>query len=396
MRFRPRPALHRLLRLCLVLPGALVLAYALPAHADITLGALLSLSGPAAGLGIPARNTIELLPKTLAGQPVRWVILDDASDSTAAVRAYRKLADEERVDAVVGPSNTPNSVAVLDAAAATGTPFLTLSGSNAPIEPPEGARRWAFKMFPAERLATAQMAEHMKRTGAQSLAMIGFANALGDSHFDAMRADAQRLGLPIVAEARYNPADTSVAPQVLRLIQARPGAVLVVGSATPATTPIIELRNRGYTGPIYTIMGIAGPDAMRVGGRALDGVLLSGVPVLVAEQLPDSNPTKAAALRFVQTYEAKYGPGTRNLFGATLWDAFLLLDKGAEAALASGKQPGTPEFRLALRDAMERVQGLPGTQAVFSLSLTDHSGAEPGSLVLIEIRNGGYRLVEQP
>lgn len=376
--------------------AVLLLALPAAARADITLGALLSLTGPAAGLGVPARNTIELLPKTLAGQPVRWIVLDDASDSTAAVRAYRKLADEEHVDAVVGPSNTPNSVAVLDAAASTGTPFLTLSGSNAPIEPPEGARRWAFKMFPAERLATAQMGEHMKRTGVQSLAMIGFANALGDSHFDAMRADAARLGIPIVAEARYNPADTSVAPQVLRMIQAKPGAVLVVGSATPATTPIIELRGRGYTGPIYTIMGIAGPDAMRVGGRALDGVLLSGVPVLVAEQLPDTNPTKAAALRFVQAYEAKYGPGTRNLFGATLWDAFLLLDKGAATALSAGKQPGAPEFRTALRDAMERVQGLPGTQAVFSLSPTDHSGAEPGSLVLIEIRNGGYGLATQP
>ena len=367
----------------------LALLLALPARADVTLGAVLSLTGPSAGLGIPARNTIELLPKTMAGEAVRWVVLDDGSDPAAAVRAVRKLVEVERVDAIIGPSNAPASIAVLDAAA--GTPFLSLAGSNAVIEPPDGPRRWAFKLFPAERVATGQMAAHMKRTGAGPLAMIGFSTALGDGYFAAMRADAEAQGIPVVAEARYAPGDASVTPQVLRLLQAKPGVVFVAASATPATTPIIELRARGFTGPIYTVMGIAGPDAMRVGGKALDGVLLSGVPVLVAEELDGANPVKPAALAFVHAYEAKYGPGSRNLFGATLWDSVLLLDKAASAALAAS-QPGTPEFRAALRDAMERVQGLAGTEGVFSLSPTDHSGAEPASQVLIEIRGGGYRL----
>ena len=374
-----------------LLLAALLLAAAwTPARADVTLGAVLSLTGPSAGLGIPARNTIELLPKTLAGEPVRWLVLDDASDPAAAVRAVRKLVEEERVDAIIGPSNAPASLAVLDAAA--GTPFLSLAGSNAVIEPPEGNRRWAFKLFPAERLATGQMAAHMRRTGVASVAMIGFATALGDGYFAAMRADLEAQGIPVAGEARYNPGDASVAPQVLRLLGAKPGAVFVAASATPATTPIIELRARGFTGPVYTVMGIAGPDAMRVGGKALDGVMLSGVPVLVAEELDGANPVKPAALRFVGAYKAKYGAGSRNLFGATLWDSVLLLDAAARPALAAAR-PGTPEFRTVLRDAMERVQGLAGAEGVFSLSPTDHSGAEPASQVLIELRGGGYRLV---
>ena len=368
----------------------LALLLASPARADVTLGAVLSLTGSGAGLGVPARNTIELLPKTMAGEPVRWVVLDDGSDSTAAVRAVRKLVEEERVDAILGPSTSPASVAVLEAAA--GTPFLSLAGSNAPIEPQEGARRWAFKLFPGERLATGQMAAHMKRTGAGPLAMIGFSTALGDGYFAAMRADAAAQGIPVVTEARYAPGDSSVSPQVLRLLQAKPGAVFVAASAAPAATPIIELRARGFAGPIYTVMGIAGPDAIRVGGRALDGVLLSGLPVLVAESLDDANPVKRAALAFVGTYEARYGAGSRNLFGATLWDSFLVLDRAAGPALAAAR-PGTPEFRTALRDAMERVQGLAGAEGMFSLSPADHSGAEPGSQVLIEIRGGSYRLV---
>ena len=373
-----------------ILSLALLLALSGPARADITLGAVLSLTGPGAGLGIPARNTIDLLPRTMAGEAVRWVVLDDGSDPTAAVRAVRKLVEEERVDAILGPSTTPASVAVLDAAA--GTPFLSLAGSNAVIAPPEGNRRWAFKLFPGERLATGQMAAHMKTANAGPLAMIGFANALGDGYFAAMRADAETQGIPVVAEARYNPGDASVTPQVLRLLQAKPGVVFVAASAAPATTPIIELRARGYAGPIYTVMGIAGPDAIRVGGKALDGVMLSGVPVLVAEELDDANAVKPAALRFIGAYEAKHGAGSRNLFGATMWDSFLLVDAAAKAALAVGA-PGSPAFRTALRDAMERVQDMPGTEGVFSLTPTDHSGAEPRSQVLIEIRDGGYRLV---
>ena len=372
-----------------LLLAALLLAA--PAQAEVTLGAVLSLTGPSAGLGIPARNTIELLPKTLGGEPVRWVVLDDGSDPAAAVRAVRKLVEEERVDAIVGPSNAPASLAVLDAAA--GTPFLSLAGSNAVIEPPEGTRRWAFKLFPAERLATGQMAAHMKRTGVASVAMIGFATALGDGYFAAMRADLGAQGIAVAGEARYNPGDASVAPQVLRLLGTKPGAVFVAASATPATTPIIELRARGFTGPIYTVMGIAGPDAMRVGGKALDGVLLSGVPVLVAEELADDNPVKPEALRFVRAYEGKYGPGTRNLFGATLWDSYLLLDMAAWLPRLAHLPPGTPEYRDYLRNAMESVKHLPGAEGVFSLSAADHSGAEPASQVLIELRGGSYRLV---
>ena len=191
---------------------------------------------------------------------------------------------------------------------------------------------------------------------------------------------------------RYNPADTSVTPQVLRLLAARPDAVFVAASSTPATTPIIELRARGFAGPIYTVQGIAGPDALRVGGRALDGVMFSSVPVLVAEQMPDAHPVKAAALAYVAAYEGKYGPGSRSLFGATLWDGVKLIEAALPQAVAAG-QPGTPAFRTALRDAMERVTGLAASEAVFSLSPTDHSGAQADSQVMVEIRDGAYRIV---
>ena len=370
----------------------LSLLLASTAHAEVTIGAVLSLTGPAAGLGIPERNTIELLPTSIGSEKVRWIVLDDASDTTAAVRAARKLIEEEHVDVILGPSNTANSVALLDVIGAAGVPMISLSGSSAVNEPPEGNRRWAFKLIPSERVATVQILDTMQRTGKTTLGDIGFANALGDGYINALEAQGNERGIKTLLQVRYNPVDTSVTPQVLRLTQARPDAVFVAASATPATTPIIELRARGYTGQIYTVQGIAGPDAIRVGGRALDGVMFSSVPVLVAEQLAPGHPVKAEAMRFVQAYEGKYGPGTRSLFGATMWDAFLLVSAATPAALKAGP-PGTPAFRTALRDAMENVRGLPGAEAVFSLTSTDHSGAQADSQVMVEIRDGAYRLL---
>lgn len=370
----------------------LSLLLASTAHAEVTIGAVLSLTGPAAGLGIPERNTIELLPTSIGGEHVRWVVLDDASDTTAAVRAARKLIEEEHVDVIIGPSNTANSIALLDVIGAAGVPMISLSGSSAVNEPPEGNRRWAFKLIPSERVATVQILDTMQRTGKTTLGDIGFANALGDGYINALEAQGNERGIKTLLQVRYNPGDTSVTPQVLRLTQARPDAVFVAASATPATTPIIELRARGYTGPIYTVQGIAGPDAIRVGGAALDGVMFSSVPVLVAEQLPDGYPVKAEAMRFVQAYEGKYGPGTRSLFGATMWDSFLLVSAATPTALKAGP-PGTPAFRTALRDAMENVHGLPGAEAVFSLTPTDHSGAQADSQVMVEIRGGAYRIL---
>ncbi len=364
-----------------------------PARADITIGALLSLTGPGAGLGIPERDTIGLLPATIAGQAVHWQVIDDKSDTSAAVQAASKMTSGAAVDVILGPSTTADSVAILDTAGRSGTAFVSLSGSSAMIVPPEGDRRWAFKMLPSEQVATGQLAAHMAKAGVKTLASIGFANALGDGYIGPMTAEAAKLGIRTVADVRYNPTDTALTPQVLRVMQAQPGAVFIAASATPATTPIIELRQRGYTGPIYTVQGIAGPDALRVGGKALNGVIFSAVPVLVAEQLPDGDPVKAPAMAFVAAFEGQYGAGSRSLFGATLWDAFALVAAAAPDALAHGK-PGSAEFRLALRDAMERVHGLAGAQGVFSLTPTDHSGADPASQVLVSIQDGGYRLVQ--
>ncbi len=357
--------------------------------APIGVGALLSLTGPGASLGIPQRNTFELLPKTIAGRALRLAVLDDATDSSAAVRGIRKLIDEERVDAVIGPTVTPPSLAVLDAIGRAELPMLSLAGASAIVEPQEGARRWAFKTAPADRLMTTPVAAHMARNGVRSYAVIAFATAFGDGQITALDASARPHGLRNAVTVRYNPGDASVTPQVLRMIAARPDAMFVGASGTPGTTPIIELRSRGWTGPIYGTQGLGNPEALRVGGKALEGLVFTVTPALVAEQLPDSNPVKAVAVAYGQAYEDRFGRGTRSLFGAMVWDSFLLLERAAVPALQAG-QPGTAEFRRALCDGLEGVHGLVGVQGVYDLSRDDHSGSGPSAQVLVTVKNGAW------
>ena len=206
----------------LFLSSALVLA-ALPARADITVGVIVSVTGPAAALGGPERNVVALIPAEIAGQRVRSIVLDDASDTTSAVRAAQKLIDENKVDVIFGPSTTPNSLAVLEAAAAAGTPMVSLAGCAACVEPPSGPRRWGFKLSPNDRPIMDVLTAHMERAGVKSMANFAFANAFGDAFAAAMNASAKRRGIEPLLDVRYSPAETSVLPQALRLMAAKAG-----------------------------------------------------------------------------------------------------------------------------------------------------------------------------
>lgn len=364
------------------------------AQGDIVIGSVLSLTGPGASLGIPERNTIELLPTSIAGRKIRYIVLDDATDTTTAVRNARKLITEDRVDVIIGPTVTPTSLALLEVIGPAETPMISLAGSGVIAFPVEGNKRWSFKLAPNEPLMAARVFEHATNNNVKTIAYIAFANAFGESFTAEMRKVGELRKVQTVAHEKFNPTDTSVTPQVLKVLSLNPDAVLIAASGTPAATPVIELRRRGYKGIIYLNQGVANNDFLRVGGKELEGALFSVSPVLVAEQLPDSNVIKKVAMDYVKRYEAKFGAGSRTLFGATAWDAWLILERAIPIALKTA-QPGTVEFRRALRDAIESTRDLVGTQAVFNLSPTDHSGGDQRGQVLVQIKDGKWKLVAQ-
>jgi len=373
--------------------AAIGLAWAAAAHADINIGVIVSLTGPGASLGIPADNTVKLWPAELGGQKINVITLNDGTDTTTAAKNATRLISEDKVDVIVGPSVTPTSLAVIDVAARSGVPVISLAGGGAIVEPQDGPRRWAFKMAPTETISINAVLEHMRRHKAATIATIGITTAYGEGFQKAIEKLAPAKAVKIVAVEKYGPADTSVTPQVLKLIASNPDAVYIFSAGTPGALPHVELVRRGYKGLIYQTQGVANADFLRVGGKELEGSFMTVAPVLVADQLPDTNPVKAPGVDYVKRYEAKHGAGSRSLFGATAWDAQLWLNAAIPVALKKGA-PGTPEFRLALRDAIEGLKEFVGAQGVFNLSATDHNGVDARSQVMVKVEGGAWKLVK--
>ena len=375
--------------LALVAAAALT-ALAAPALADVNVGVTVSATGPAASLGIPEKNTIALLPRTIDGQKVNYIVLDDASDTTAAVSNTRKLISENNVDVILGSSVTPNALAMIDVVAAAKVPTVSFAASSKIIEPMDDKRKWVFKTPQNDSLMATAIADHMAKNGIKTVGFIGFSDAYGEGWHQEFSKAAAARNIKIVSNERFNRSDTSVTGQALKIMSAQPDAVLVAGSGTPAALPQKTLKELGYAGKYYQTHGVANNDFLRVGGKDVEGTLLPSGPVLVAEQLPDSNPVKKSALRFVDSYEKAYGKGSVSTFGGHAWDAGLLLTHAVPQALKKG-QPGTPEFRAALRDAIEQVKEMPGAHGVFTMTPTDHMGLDQRAVVMVTIKDGAWK-----
>jgi branched-chain amino acid transport system substrate-binding protein len=367
-------------------------SWAAPALAEVRIGIIVSATGPAASVGVTQQRTVSVLPPKLGGQDIRYLLMDDASDTSTSVTVARKLITEDRVDVIVGPSLTPNSLALLDIVAETGTPMISLAGSALIVEPPVDRRRWVFKTPQSDAQMASIVLDHMKRRSIKSLALIGFNDAYGEGWIKVMTALAEAAGIKVVGSERYQRTDSSVLGQILKITSQSPDAIFIAASGTPAALPQMTLADRGYKGVVYQTHGVANNDFLRIGGKNLEGTFVPAGPVLVAEQLPDSHPAKAAALDFVRRYEAIPGAGARSTFAAYLWDAQLILDR-AIAAAAVKAQPGTDAFRIALRDAIEATSDVAGPNGVYNMSFTDHLGLDERSRVMTQIVNGGWRLV---
>ncbi|MBI5785128.1 MAG: ABC transporter substrate-binding protein [Rhodocyclales bacterium] len=374
------------------LAAGLIAAFATTqALADITVGVTVSATGPAASLGIPEKNTFALMPTTIGGQKVNYIVLDDASDTTTAVKNVRKMITEDKVDVIVGSTITPNSLAMIDVAAEAETPMISMAASARIVDPANPKVKWVFKTPQNDVQMSTAIVESMLSNKVQTVAFIGFADAYGEGWYNEFSKIAELRKLKIVANERYNRNDTSVTGQILKILAAKPDAVLVAGAGTPAALPQKALNEKGYKGAYYQTHGVANMDFMRVCGKDCEGTLLPAGPVLVAGQLPDSNPIKKVALDYTSKYEAAHGKGTTSTFGAHAWDAGMLLQSAVPVALKKA-QPGTKEFRAALRDALEGLKNVTVSHGVVNMSPQDHLGFDQRARVMVKIENGGWKL----
>jgi branched-chain amino acid transport system substrate-binding protein len=371
-----------------LLASALALA-ASQACADITIGVILPLTGPASGLGIPSKNGLALWPETIAGEKVKLIILDDASDSTQANKNARRLISEDKADLIIGSTATPAAIAISQVAAEG----QTVQMATSPLELAPGKDAWTFRLPQSNAIMAGAVARHMKAMGVKTFAFLGYSDAYGESWLKDITQATREAGITLTVAERFARADTSVTAQALKAVASNPDAVLVVASGSGAAMPHKSLVERGYKGKIYQTHSAASRDLLRLGGKDVEGAFVVAGLAVLPEALPDGHPSKKLAVDFVERYEKQFGAGTRNQFAAHVYDAQLILQKVVPEALKKGK-PGTPEFRAALKDALENAGPITITQGIINFTPKDHFGLGADSRMMLTVQNGNWKAVD--
>jgi branched-chain amino acid transport system substrate-binding protein len=355
------------------------------ALADINIGVSLALTGPGSGLGIPMQNQLKLFPKTIAGEKVNLIVLDDATDPGKGSANARRFVTEDKVDLIFGSCITAVAAAMTDIASEAGT--VQLAGS--PVGVPAGKDKWLFRLPQSNTVMGHAVVEHMKKQGVKTIGFLGYTDAYGEQWLKEVSPLLDKAGIKIVATERFARTDTSVTPQALKLNAANPDAILVVASGSGAAMPQLGLAERGYKGKIYQTHAAATQDLMRVGGKAVEGTFVVSGPAVIAEQLPDSHPSKKVSVDFVNKYEAAMGPKSRNQFAGHAYDFQITMEKVLPVALKKAK-PGTPEFRSAIRDAIEGMGRTVFAHGVMNWTKDDHWGYTMETGVMLKVVDGQF------
>ncbi len=357
------------------------------APADIKIGVSLALTGPGSGLGIPMQKQLQLFPKTIGGEKVQLIILDDATDPGKGAANARRFVTEDKVDLIFGSCITAVAAAMTDIASEAGT--VQIAGS--PVGVPAGKDTWLFRLPQSNTVMGHAVVEHMKKQGVKTVGFLGYTDAYGQQWLDAVGPMLDKAGIKLVGTERFARTDTSVTPQALKLTAANPDAIIVVASGSGAAMPQMGLVERGYKGKVYQTHAAATPDLARVGGKAVEGTFVVSGPALLGDQLADSHPSKKLALDFVQKFEKEFGPNSRNQFAGHAYDFQVATEKAIPMALKKAK-PGTPEFRAAVRESLETMGRTVFAHGVMNWTAADHWGYTLETGVMTKVVDGKFKV----
>lgn len=358
--------------------------------ADLKVGLSVSLSGPNSSLGVPYAKGMQAAlayKGEVNGRKIQLVVLDDGSDPTTAGRNARKLVDEEKVDVLMGTSGVPSAIAMAQVGRESKTALIGLT----PIMLDPAENPWVMTVAQPTQLMIDAVVERMKRNGVKSVGYIGFSDAWGDLVYAALMKAAPAAGITVLGNERYARADASVTGQVLKLLALKPEAVMTGGAGTPGALPFLALQERGFKGGVYGQHGLINPDFVRVVGAAGQGALMPTGPVIVAEQLPADHPSKKIGLDFRAVFQKVNNAPTTDAFSAYSFDGWLIFADAATRAMAKA-EPGTPEFRVALRDAIFSTKEVVGVHGVYSFRPGNLYGVDERARVIVKLDNGQWKL----
>jgi branched-chain amino acid transport system substrate-binding protein len=372
----------------ITLLAAALLLCTVAAHAEIKIGAVLSVTGPASFLGEPEKKTLEMYVKDLNGaggvngQQVTTIIYDDGGDASKARTFATRLVEEDKVDAVLGGSATGPSLAMAPVFEEAGVPFIALAGASAIVVP---VRKWVFKTPHTENMSCGKIFEDLKKRNLTKIAMISGTDGWGK----AMRAECLKLapeaGITVLKDEIYGANDTDMTPQLAN-IKATEGVQAVINCGFGQGPAIVtrNFRQLAISMPLYESHGVSSKSYIKLAGEASEGVRLPAAATLVAEKLPDTDSLKKVAMAYKTKYETETGEPV-STFGGHMYDALTILVQAMERAKSADKAK--------VRDEIEKTKGFIGTGGTVNMSPTDHLGLDLTAFRMLEIKNGDWVLL---
>ena len=353
------------------------------------IGAVIDVSGSSSSLGVPEKNTLQMLADKvntaggINGHPLELIILDNKSDETEAVLAVKKLINQEKVLAVLGCSSSGPSMSMIDTVQKEKVPMISLAASSTIVEPVQ-ERQWVFKTAQSDIVTISKLMSYLKEKSLTGVALLYMNNAYGDGGRTAFTAAAQANGVKSVVEEKFEATDKDMTPQLTRVKTS--GAQAAVVWAIPPSASIItkNFKDLNMGIPLLHSHGVGNQNFIDLAQGAADGVILPIGKLIVADQIPDSDPQQEVLNRYIEEYSQKYN-SPPNSFGGYAWDGFYLLVNAIEKVGAD---------RAAIRDTLENTRGYSGVSGMFNLSASDHNGLHEDSMVMVQVENGKWKLLK--
>ena len=366
---------------------SLFVASAAFAAAPIKIGALFAVTGPAAFLGEPERNTAKMVVDEInkaggiKGRKLELVVYDTTGDATKAVQLATKLIKDDKVVAIIGPSTTGESMAVIPVAEKEQVPLISCSAGSKITDP---VKKWVFKTAQNDALAVGKIYEYLQKNKQNKVAILTVSDGFGSSGREQLKSQAAKYGITLVSDDTYGPKDTDMTAQLTK-IRGSQAQTLIVWGTNPGPAVIAKnAKQLGLKLPLYMSHGVSSKKFIDLAGEAAEGIRLPSGKVLVSDVLPNSDSQKKSLLAFVKDYQNHY-KAEGDHFGGHAWDAVMLI----KGALEQGAD--TP---AAIRDQLEKTRNFHGIGGTFSYSAQDHAGLGKDAFILVEVKNKDWVILK--
>ncbi len=352
----------------------------------IKIGAIFSVTGPAAYLGAPESKTAVMLVGEINnngginGMKVELIIKDSGGSPEKAVSFAKQLIEEDKVVAIIGPTTSGESLAIKDLCEKMKMPLFSCAAAEKIVNP---VAHYVFKTPQNDSIVVKWIYETMKKKGIKKIAVVASNTGFGNGGMDQLKKYAAEYGITIVISETYDKDSTDLTA-LLTKVKSTDAEALVNWSIEPAQSIVAKnLRQLNMTMPLFQSHGFGNIKYVEAAGEAAEGIIFPCGRLLVAEELPDSNPQKKILVAYKTEYEKKYGEQV-STFGGHAYDAILILKTAIENAKSTDRDK--------IVDTVENLKGLPGTAGIFNFSPEDHNGLSMDAIVMLTVKNGKFTL----